>query len=495
MVGSAGSIDTKHPLYAEKLKSWEQMLHTYGGQRLIKDQGQKYLPATGGMVLDGLGVGQRGLAAYDSYKERALFPDLIRSAIATHLGLMHREDAVIELPEKLDPMRRIASARGESLQTLLRRINFNQLLLGRFGLLLEVPTGGGPNTLPFIATYAASNIINWDDGIREDGEQAFNLVVLQESEFERSTFQWEFISKHRVLQLNEAGIYQVAISRDNNTPSDADFIAPAIAGTELDFIPFVVVNTEDTLSDPDEPSFLGLSDLSLAIYRLEADYRHTLFMQSQETLVVIGAEEGDDGEIQRIGAGARLDLPLDGDAKYIGTSGEGLAEQRQAIENDKKLALQQGSRLLDSGGQDRQSGEALRVRVQAKTPTLTGISDAGASALEQSLRQAAIWVGADPDEVSIKPNKDFVEDTLIGRDLVELMTAKQLGAPLSERSLHALMKRKDLTRMEFDDEKDLIADEDPVAIPPSAAQRGGISVVADPEAPGGIVSRTSGSDD
>lgn len=490
------SVDAQHPLYVQRLVDWTQMLHTYGGQRTVKAEGELYLPATDGMFIDGLGSNQPGKKAYDAYRKRALFPDLVRSAVATHLGLMHREEAVIELPTKLEPMREMASAQGESLGALLRRINFNQLLLGRFGMLLEVPTGQGPDVLPFIATYGGTTIINWDNGRREDGEQMFNLVVLKESEFERQDdFQWELKDKHRVLRIGPEGKYEVATTRDNNDPQD--FTTPQLAGRDLDSIPFVVVNTEDILADPESPPFLGLSDLALAVYRLEADYRHTLFMQSQETLVVIGAEEGSEGDTpaQRIGAGARLDLPLEGDAKYIGVSGEGLSEQRQAIENDTKMALQQGSRMLDSGGQDRQSGEALRVRVQAKTPTLFGIVDAGGEALETILKKAAVWIGADPDEVVIKPNKDFVEDTLIGRDLVELMTAKLLGAPLSEESLHALMRRKDLTRMTFEDEKDLIEDEDPVAVPPGAAQRGSVSVVADKDTPGGVVSRTSGSDD
>ncbi len=141
------------------------------------------------------------------------------------------------------------------------------------------------------------------------------------------------------------------------------------------------------------------------------------------------------------------------------------------------------------------SGHAGPVLKADWNPTESRIVTAGAKGLKMMLRFAAVWVDADPDEVSVKPNKDFVEDTLIGRDLVEIMTAKHLGAPLSERSVHALMRRKDLTRMEFEDEKDLIEDEDPVPIPPSAAQRGSVSVVADTDEPGGIRSRPSGEDD
>ena len=497
------SVTSLHPLYVDRAPDWEQMIHTFSGQRTVKAERFKYLPATGGMEIDGLGVSQKGTKSYNAYLMRSLFPDFVKSAIETHLGIMHRESAQIELPEKLEPMRENASAQGESLDALLRRVNFNQLKTGRFGMLLEAPTGRGPTALPFIATYSATAVTNWDDGRKEQGEQKWELVVLSESELERDLldgFAWELQDKHRVLRLGLDPdtldiVYQVAVTRDGNDPIEEQFITPSIGGIPLNSIPFVVVNAMDILPNPDAPPFLGLSDLALTVYRSQADYRHTLFMQGQETLVVIGAEEGEDGNQSRVGAGARMDLPMDADAKYVGVQGEGTGEQRQAIDADTQQALQQGSRILDSGGQDRQSGEALRVRVQAKTPTLNSIVTAGAQGLEAMLKFAAVWVDADPEEVSVKPNKDFVEDTLIGRDLVEIMTAKHLGAPLSEKSVHALMRRKDLTRMDFEDEKDLIEDEDPAPIPPSAAQRGGVSVVADTDEPGGIRSRTSGADD
>ena len=94
---------------------------------------------------------------------------------------------------------------------------------------------------------------------------------------------------------------------------------------ETSTIPFVFINSKDLSTIPDKPPLDSLARLALAIYRAEADYRQNLFMQGQDTLVRIGStfEQDDENKAVRMGAGARLDMPVNGDAMYIGVSGKG----------------------------------------------------------------------------------------------------------------------------------------------------------------------------
>jgi hypothetical protein len=81
----------------------------------------------------------------------------------------------------------------------------------------------------------------------------------------------------------------------------------------------------------------------------------------------------------------KLELAMGGDAKYIGVKADGLAEQRQALENDKEQAAERGARLLDFGDTARQSGDALRIRVAARTTNLTTLAqELGTSRLNVS---------------------------------------------------------------------------------------------------------------
>lgn len=449
------------------------MIDTYAGERKIKERGQIYLSATSGMIADGMGLNAPGLVAYVNYKMRARFPDAVNVAVAALVGIMHSKPPTIELPAAMEPMRTVATNLGESLEVLLRRINEAQLITGRIGLLLDIFDGAPVGTTPYIATYEAKDILNWDDGSFNTALtlKNLNLVSLDESGDRRvAELEWEHKNKFRVLILGdvqanegaeEGAKYQVGIFDDSGAAfSKASLIEPSLGGRTLDFIPFTFINATDIVANPDKPPLLGLADLVLGIYRGEADYRQALFMQGQDTLVVIGVADAD--KDFRTGAGAAIILPTEGDAKFIGVDSTGLSEMRQALENDKREASQRSGDLVDSTSRERESGDALRIRVVARTATLNQLALTGAFGLESSLKQAAIWLGANPDEVIVTPNLDFVNDTLGGEELVKLVSAKTLGAPLSNQSIHKLMKEKALTDMTLAEELAAIDEEEPI---------------------------------
>lgn len=461
------AIDSKHPLYSEFLDDWCTMRDTYRGERIIKQKGQTYLPATSGQIADGMATGQKGLTSYNAYKLRASFPEVVSDAIEAMLGVMHMKPPTIELPTKLETMLETATLNGESLEMLLRRINEQQLITGRLGLLLDVPSEAAVGVMPYIALYTAENIINWDDGSRDELVlQKMNFVALDETEFERgSQFEWEEQKKYRILILGDpdtnepAGIYSVGVFRDSNTTfTKTNMITPSIGGVTLEEIPFVFVNSKDIITTPDDPPLIGLAKLALTIYRGEADYRQSLFMQGQDTLVVTGSTSDD--EI-RMGANAVIKLPIGAEAKFIGVDSQGLAEQREALENDNSRAAQKGGQLLDSVSRERESGDALKVRVAARTSTLNQIALTGAFGLEQILKIAAKWVGANPEEVSVTPNLDFISERMTGKELLDMQAAKNMGAPISARTIHRNMELRDLTDMDFEEELAEIDSEEP----------------------------------
>jgi hypothetical protein len=458
-------ISTQHPKYTAMLPDWLQMRDTHAGERQVKKQRSKYLPYTSGMIADGGGAASHtpGELAYQAYIVRAVFPELVADAIESMLGVMHFKPPKIELPPKLEAMRDRATLRNESLVALLRRINEEQLTTGRLGLLLEVPDAATGPVVPHVAMYYAEDLINWDDGRRDGSEQdTLQLVVIDESEEERlpDGFIWDYVEKYRVLELGALNVdepagtgasYKVRVVREKSETADqAAEVQPIIQGKKLDEIPFVFVNTKDIIASPDRPPLIGLSNLSLTIYRGEADLRQALFMQGQDTLVVIG--DSGDGVTTRLGAGAKINLDIGGDAKFIGVSSEGLAEMRSTLENDYSRGNERARALIEAVSSAAESGEALRVRVAARTASLNQVALTGAFALQELLKKAARWVGADPEQVIVEPNLDFVSDTMTGRDLSELMGSKMLGAPISLASVHQICQQRGLTEKTFEEE-------------------------------------------
>lgn len=472
-----GSNMPTHPLYQDRLPDWQQMEDTYAGERAVKQRGLAYLPSTAGQRDRGMASStDEGWLQYAAYRERAIYHDIINEAVQAMVGIMHRKPASIKVPKKLEDMLKRCTPDGEDVQSLLRRINEQQLVKARIGLLLEVPDGRPVNeTTPFIVTYPAANVVNWDVGVTtEQGTRRIELVALDESEYERTgMFNWTWVNKCRLLlsgvEMLEADPsqearsgYVVASLRDGRyEPTAADFEAPSVGGRTLAQVSFTFVNANDIAPEPEAPPLIGMSNLALAIYRGEADYRHTLFMQGQETLVTKGLK---DDQNPKIGAGAHIRLPADpgADAKFIGISAQGLAEQRQAIEGLLKKAAERGTKLLDfDEGGSAASGESLRIRVASRTTTLVSIAKTSAEGLKQQLRYAAEWVGADPDEVEVDANTDFADQSLTGRELLEWTQAKMMGAPISRRTIHTMMRKRDATDFDTMEEEDAEIEAEP----------------------------------
>lgn len=499
------ALDSVHPKYQDMRPDWDKMRDVYKGERHVKDKGKEYLPPTKGMLLDGYGTGiltngvNLGQEAYDAYKLRAVLPDYVKDAVDVFIGLLHSQPATIELPDVMEPLRERITMQGESIELLLRRMNEEQLVTGRLGLLLDLPKNPDPaKPMPYIALYITEAIRNWDDGEIEEGEAQVNMVVLDESGYRRNEFEWTAVTKYRVLQLGalqepgttaaslrySVGVFEV---EGGGTPTyvESDLIEPTLRGQVLDVIPFVFVNTKDIVATPDDPPLLGLANACLTIYRGEADYRQNLFLQGQDTLVVKGdiKRASDPNELAatdtgpiRTGTGAMIHLEggADSDAKYIGVNSKGLPEQRTALENDRRRAEAKSSALSSDTGSTNsaESGAALKTRVGARTASLNQIAKTGAAALETLLKIAAKWMGADPEKVKVTPNLEFADFQMTGQNLAQIMAAKAAGAPLSNESIHELMAEGGLTKLDYPAEKELL-DAEAAATPPAGTTAGG----------------------
>lgn len=482
------AINHKHPAYTDLAPDWVKLSDIFKGSSHIKSKGEQYLPPTQSMILDGMRSSKDlGYQNYQAYKSRAMFHDLYRDAVGALVGVAHRKAPTITVPDNLKPFIESMTVNDEDGEALLRKINQEQLKTGRYGLLVDVPSGQGPDALPFVATYTGTSVINWGTRENSRGVEELEFVVLDESEFELThNLSWELNSKYRVLVLSgDVGqekallpadgenivprTYYTATFDEKQEFASGAFFAPTLGGKTLEYIPFFFVNVNDMVPNPDVPPLLALGNTVLAIYRGEADYRQALYMQTQETLVIIGGGNGsfhDDGnpgesdEERRIGAGSSLELPMGGDAKYVGVSGNGLSEMRQALENDKKMAAEQGAKLLDGSGDGGESGAALRIRVASRTANLSSIVKTGAAALEGAIRVAAEWRGmTNLNEITVEPNLDFVDDQMTGRSLLEFMQARAMGAPISKKTIHNLMRHHELTDLDYENEITLIEEE------------------------------------
>lgn len=487
------SLNNTHPEYGRFAEYAVQNRDTYEGERAVKGKRDTYLKPTAGMLSDGWPHGAGG-TQYDACIGRATVPDLHKDAVQGLLGVLHRKPVQVELPPQMEALIERASSRNETMQQFFERITEEQLIVGRIGLLADVmDSEGGEETQPYLVLNAGERLTNWDEGTRvETGRDNLNLVVINERGPERDeSLNWQDKTQWRVLKLgdledNEGSAtgkrYQVATVEDSNDiPAEGDFTAPTISGREAEEIPFVFCNTRDIASSPDVPPLNGLSNQTLLIYRGEADYRQSLFMQGQDTLVISGtfASKSESTEQQlRVGANARLHLTQGSSAAYVGVSSTGLPEMRTALENDYARGVDMAGRLLESTSRERESGEALRIRVAARTASLVQVVTTSAFALQELLRKLARWGGWDDKAVVVTPNLDFVGLELSGADVLGWTTAKQEGAPVSNRTIHGLMTKAGATAMSYDEELEEMSTEETFGGTPPP----GIELPPDPDA-------------
>lgn len=456
------------------------MRDTFSGQRAVKDAGVSYLSPTSGMIQDGMGYdggqARKGQAAYDAYVKRSLFHAFTKDAVQTMLGMLWNKNSTYHLPNSMRYLEVRASTEGDGLKQLHRRIHQEQLVTGRLGLLADAAVSGNsfrPN--PYIALYPAEKIINWDAGFRgQTNKETVNLVVLDESGPRRQgIFKWEDYTQYRVLLLGDpvnneiSGVYRYGIFQQFRASSNALFEldrmrAPLFSGSELDFVPFTFVSANSITDTIPQPPLMALSDLDLAIYRLEADYRLALYQQTQDTLFTKGFSE-DPNQTIRIGVGGRIHASQSkADAKFIGVTSKGLPEMRQAIENDIKTAASKAGELMDPSSRARESGHALEMRIGAKTSTLNEIALSSAEGLQNTLRFIGYMQGLRDSEIEsiiVEPNMRFTSTEFSSLELKDMMEAKNKGALVSFRAMHKWAVARGFTGLSFDEMVEEITEE------------------------------------
>ena len=447
------SVETKHPDYSDRESEWRIMSDTLRGAKAIKEGTDSYLPIPSGfMEQDDKGVG-----AYAAYIMRGQFPDIVSPTSRGMVGLIHKTELDVKLPKGMEFL--IENSNGDNLplEMFATRITTGIMNKGRFAILADVPKEGGQ---PYLAGYNAEALINWS------AERDF--FVLDESGRERNGFDWANIKRHRVLTLTD-NVYQV---QEYKELVAGDAIIPQRAGRagSLDTIPLVVIGPTDNSLTPETPPLLGVANSALAVYRLDADYRHQIYQAGQETLFVF-SQDPKKQTPSVVGSGVIVGLPAAQgvDAKYVGPSGQMISANRVAIIDERNNAVSLGAKLFDGDQkQGPESGEALKLRFGAQTATLTTIAKTSAFALEKALRFIATFLNLDPEEVIVTPNVEFVANIMTAGDAMQLVNMWQRGA-ISYETLYDNLQRGRIASPErSSEEEQALIDEgpDPLASQP-----------------------------
>lgn len=453
-VGGSAPWEAKHPDYQVALPDWIAMRDAVLGQTQVKTKGEEYLPMPSGF----LAMKDKGVQAYNSYLTRAQFPEYTEPTIRGMLGVICRVPPKIELPASLEYLREASTADRLPLDALHRYLVREVLTTGRIGVLADAAATGGD---PYLTTYVAETVINWS-GMGD-------LFVLDETGNVRRDYWWIKQKQWRILELADGG-YQQRIFGDLSS-YEGDLAQPnQVGGGRLNEVPFVCIGPLNLTPDLDEIPLLEVARAAFAEYRLDADYRHVMFMSGQETFVITGNIE--ESRIPTVlGSGVIVTLPENATAQYVSPGGVAANTLRVAIQDERQKAAQAGAKLFESGSHDAESGEALKIRWAAQTATLLSVSMTVAAGLEKALRYCGMFKGMTAEQakaITVTPNTTFIDADMSPSEAQAMIQLWQSGT-LSKRTVYEKLAKGGLTNpdRDFDAEQDEI-DVDDIETPPGS---------------------------
>ncbi len=367
-----------HSDYSKRLPQWARVRDAVDGQDAVQGKGVVYLPKTSGMVKN-----DKDGQQYDSYKGRARFYDITQNAENGILGLVFSKPPEIDIP-----VDEVVTIDGKTITELAKSQVRESLETGRGIMVVDAPEGGGD---PYITEYDCEALIDWAVDDRDKSkliaakftEQAYEDSDVYKSEPKEQIREYRLIDGKPVVRVLDE--HENLIGAEIKLPGDK--------------LPIFFAGSVDTSPAIDPIPLLPIANAAIAIYKQSADYLHGLFMLSQATPWVRGINE-DQWKLmleQGTGSSALWWLGDEGEAGLLEKTGNGTAESRQAMIDEKELARSYAVEFTEKGGIE--SAEALRIRAASQHATIYTVMDSVSSAIVQAVTCMAQWGGKSGDVV------------------------------------------------------------------------------------------------
>lgn len=462
-------VNTRHPEYVKHVENWTKVRDAVEGDLAIRRNVTDYLPVPPGLstAAEVLETGKRvSTTRYWFYARLAEWPEIVSPTLNGILGLIHEKKPEVKLPKDMEYLIEDATPTGMQLDDLWEMVTKEMFVTGRSILLGEIYD---KDSNPRLCLYPTESMINWRLLPERDGGQP-EMVVFEEHKWEPKEddeFSYENVTYYRLLQL-VLGSYTVRLFKlvkekivEVKIDEENYAVKPMYLGATFDYIPITTINALDLGYDYGPVPLLPMTNRAISIFRRSADYNRSLYIKGDPQVVLTGVSEDDIPT--DIGGGTvwAFSNPM-ARANYLDIDGQGIPLMRQSIEDQFARFADEVGMLLEGSSTGYESGEAIRRKQAMRQVTVKSVIINAAEGMEKALRMLARMKGKSDTEIeniTFSPNIDFNEPIMTGAELRELITSKTLGAPLSEQTLHDLMRRRQITEMSYVEERALLDEE------------------------------------
>lgn len=452
-------VDSKHLSYATSMAWWMRCRDANAGSDAIKAKRIEYLPRLSGQTD----------TEYDGYLKRALFYPATDRTVMGLTGMVTRREPTIISPDAIEPHLDDITLTGVTLPEFSQRMLTELLIVGRGGVLVDLPSKATENARPYWVSWTTEQIINWRTGRGPNGEQRLTLLVLHEkvaADAQVDPFTETLIDQYRMLALVN-NTYVVTLWRkaaDNNTWISQPPVVPTRRGKPLDFIPFVFAGTRSIEPTIDKPPLLDLVDVNLSHYLSSADLEHGRHYTALPTPWITGfTDPTGTGAAMTIGsANAWTFTSPEAKVGMLEFTGAGLKELVTALDSKERMMAMLGARMLEQQPRVQETASAVILRQSGEQAVLATIAATLSSALSKALTWHTWWSGFELEKLDDQPlvtlNSDFVDATMNAQEVTALMGLWQAGA-ISYDTFYYNLQRGEWARpsITVEQEKEAIA--------------------------------------
>lgn len=368
------------------------------------EEKQKYLPPTKWQ--------QKFPEKYTEFLFRALFPGETKYSTDIYQGLFNIGEPQITLPEdgRLDYLVNDASVTRDGLKQVQVRCNNEQMSHGLRLLLLEVRQDSAKPF--FIQEYGANQYLRAHfSKTLVSGESIADVVLLNESGFVNDIQNWTYIEERRlrILALDRnMQYYQRSIMPEElgtfdllNPPQDDRTVYPAYLGKRFDRIPLVWCGAKsNSATHIDQPQLLSMAQTELKLFLCMAHNSQHIYMNTQESIVITGANNSFKLKDDEFVAGSVVVIPGEhAKAQYLSTNGIGFDAEEKEIE--RLLNAIDKQRLSLMNAKSHQSGTVVGLVQNSQSAPLRTIVSTSGNSITLILQHAARWMGYSADIVEM----------------------------------------------------------------------------------------------
>lgn len=425
-----------HDNYKQKLYDWRLVRDAIAGESCIKRQNELYLPMPSAMraapgpdssiqsynansaSVDAYynNPNYHPVAAYQSYKTRAAFPEITGFFLRGLLGIATRKPPMLELSPVFEYLGVGQRALGRIFTTTISEL----LQVGRHILAIDVDADGDP----IILSYNAESLTDWACGHDEYGNEVIEYACLEEPSYYIDTDgeRCECMNK-RILTLDSAGLY--ICQKYDHEGALLSTEQPLIDGKPLHYVPIVIIGSTGVSAKIDISPLQPIASTAIHIYMKNADISQSEFLSASPTLIFSGMQRDEVPGV--VGSGTAIALPNPAARGYYTTTDtSALQHLLNHVAQLYDQASAYGANLLGGTKKAAESGEALRLRQASAGATLVTVVQSAEQGIREALRIISEWT--DMDGLVFAAQTEFADVQLTAPDMAALLQAWMGGA-------------------------------------------------------------------